>query len=72
VFSAPQEGIFFHPEKLEKTLRINNFSGKFSFHRREHNSGPGIIQNTLWAMGKIFPPWKWGFPCSETFIFMKT
>jgi hypothetical protein len=65
-FPAPQEGIFFHPGKLEKTLRINNISGSFSFYRGEHNFGPGIIQNALWAMGKIFPPWKWGFPCSET------
>jgi hypothetical protein len=65
-FPAPQEGIFFHPGKLEKTLRINNISGSFSFHRGEHNFGPGIIQNTLRAMGKVFPPWKWGFLCSES------
>jgi hypothetical protein len=53
-------------ENWKKTLRINNISSSFSFHRKEHISGLGIKQNTLWAMGKIFPPLKWGFPCSET------
>jgi hypothetical protein len=61
-----QAGIFFQPGKLEQALWINSISGRFSLHKREHISGLGINQNTLWSLGKIFLCWKWGFPCSET------